>query len=412
MVTETRIYRYAREHYQIILWVLIIIYLINEAFLFSSYQDHQLTTDIINQAGRQRMYSQKIAKLTLYYRSDNFNVVNDLQETIDRWSVTHRSFIDKNSPLSKFYFSNRHIQKNFDDLTVIQHDIEVAVNEMTTNPIANNTRNVEIILEQEVRFLALMDMIVNQMEAEADRIYYKTTVIEIIFGIMILIGLTFMIFFLLVPMIDELKSRESGLTISVSEKEALLSEVHHRVKNHLAIISGIFQLQIMKSEFNKSTFENAVSRVQSIASLHEFLYKDRDYDVIEIDVYINELIRRLAGSYPELGKKIRVNVISDSAFLHMEKAAPFGLLMNELITNSLKHAFKEGDLGQIDMTLSIDESVARFNYEDNGSGFINRSKNNAGIGMQLIYSLTDQLNGELEIGSKPNFSLNLTFDVV
>lgn len=412
MVTETRIYRYASEHYQIILWVLIIIYLINEAFLFSSYQDHQLTTDIINQAGRQRMYSQKIAKLTLYYRSDNFNVVNDLQETIDRWSVTHRSFIDKNSPLSKFYFSNRHIQKNFDDLTVIQHDIEVAVNEMTNNPIANNTRNVEIILEQEVRFLALMDMIVNQMEAEADRIYYKTTVIEIIFGIMILIGLTFMIFFLLVPMIDELKSRESGLTISVSEKEALLSEVHHRVKNHLAIISGIFQLQIMKSEFNKSTFENAVSRVQSIASLHEFLYKDRGYDVIEIDVYINELIRRLAGSYPELGKKIRVNVISDSAFLHMEKAAPFGLLMNELITNSLKHAFKEGDLGQIDMTLSIDESVASFNYEDNGSGFINRSKNNAGIGMQLIYSLTDQLNGELEIGSKPNFSLNLTFDVV
>lgn len=283
---------------------------------------------------------------------------------------------------------------------------------MTNNPIANNTRNVEIILEQEVRFLALMDMIVNQMEAEADRIYYKTTVIEIIFGIMILIGLTFMIFFLLVPMIDELKSRESGLTISVSEKEALLSEVHHRVKNHLAIISGIFQLQIMKSEFNKSTFENAVSRVQSIASLHEFLYKDRGYDVIEIDVYINELIRRLAGSYPELGKKIRVNVISDSAFLHMEKAAPFGLLMNELITNSLKHAFKEGDLGQIDMTLSIDESVASFNYEDNGSGFINRSKNNAGIGMQLIYSLTDQLNGELEIGSKPNFSLNLTFDVV
>lgn len=120
----------------------------------------------------------------------------------------------------------------------------------------------------------------------------------------------------------------------------------------------------------------------------------------------------MAGSYPELGKKIRVNVISDSAFLHMEKAAPFGLLMNELITNSLKHAFKEGDLGQIDMTLSIDESVASFNYEDNGSGFINRSKNNAGIGMQLIYSLTDQLNGELEIGSKPNFSLNLTFDVV
>ena len=413
MASESQIFNYFKQHYQIILWVIIVVFLISEATKFDAYQDHVVSSDIINQAGRQRMYSQKIAKLTLYYQNGDQFAIQDLQETVTRWSITHLSFMDENSPLSKFYFSNPSIQRNFVELTISQNAIETAVNEIVANPQIDHTENIAIVMENEGRFLVLMDEIVNQMETESGQQYYKATITEIFIGISTFVALSMTIFFLLVPTINNLRAKETELSVSINEKKALLAEIHHRVKNNLAIISGMFQLQIMNKNYSRNTFENAVTRVQSIASIHEFLYNEEEVSSVKIDEYVNELIKRLSQSYPELGKQIKVNVIADSILFDIEKAVPFSLLLNELITNSIKHGFRPGDLGAIDIILTLTEhGIVHFKYMDNGRGMAYSPKGESGIGMQLIKALSDQLDTEIEVSYSPSFILSAKFSLI
>jgi two-component sensor histidine kinase len=134
---------------------------------------------------------------------------------------------------------------------------------------------------------------------------------------------------------------------------------------------------------------------------------------IKIDQYVNELIKRLSESYPQLGKRIKVNVISDTILFDMDKAVPFSLLLNELITNSIKHAFREGDLGEIDIILTQDENgIVHFKYMDNGRGKSYAMSDNSGIGMQLIDALSNQLNTELKISYTPSFVLTTSFTLI
>lgn len=377
--------------------------------MFKTYQDNINTADIINQAGRQRMFSQKIAKLTLHYKSGDTFALKELQETVTRWSLAHESFMDENSILSKYYYSSTLIKENFNKLDNCQKAIEYAVNQMVTKPETDHSEYITIVMNNEPRFLALMDTIVNQMETEASQSYYKITMISFTIAALTILGIAIIIFFLMQPIINNLRYNEKLLTASVAEKEALLVETHHRVKNNLAIVSGIIQLQLMKNEFSKKTFENAIDRVQSIASIHEFLYNEKEYSTVKIDQYINELIKKLSDSYPQLGSRIRVHVVADTIEFNTEKAVPFSLLLNELITNSLKHAFKEGDIGQIDIFLTENSHKdVFFKYQDNGRGVFLTKNDNTGIGMQLMEALAQQLNSKLDISFAPSFMLTTT----
>lgn len=398
-----------KQHYQVLICITIIVFLLNEATMFKTYQDNTNTADIINQAGRQRMFSQKIAKLTLHYKSGDTFALKELQETVTRWSLAHESFMDENSSLSRFYCSSKLISDNFKKLDNCQKSIEYAVNQMVTKPEIDHSEYIDIVMKNEPRFLALMDTIVNQMETEASQSYYKITIISFRIAVLTILGIALIIFFLMQPIINSLRYNDKLLTASIAEKEALLVETHHRVKNNLAIVSGIIQLQLMKNEFSKKTFEDAIDRVQSIASIHEFLYNEKEYSTVKIDQYINELIKKLFDSYPQLGSRIRVHVIADTIEFNTEKAVPFSLLLNELITNSLKHAFKEGDIGQIDIILTENSHKdVFFKYQDNGRGVLLTKNDNAGIGMQLMEALTQQLNCKLDISFAPSFMLTTT----
>ncbi len=387
-----------------------IVFILNEASILKSYTENTFIGDVINQAGKQRMYSQKIAKLALLIENGDINTIQELQETLFVFSLTHESFIDENSYLSSFYFSNLNIKYNFDLLTEIKSKIEYAVKQIIENPKSDNKEHINTILSEERKFLVLMDSITNLIESASARSFYTSTVLGLIIGSLSFMGITFIIFIGLVPTINELRLRENNLIRTIHSKESLLAEIHHRIRNNLAVVSGIFQLQLISNEYNSSTFRKAIDRVQSIASIHEFLYHEEKYDSVRVDSYINELIKKLSSSYPQIGSKIQIQLTSDEIYLGVDKVVPFSLLLNELITNSLKHAFDGMNDGIIFMHLVQDKmGMIVFNYQDNGKGIEDHETKHNGIGMQLIDALSCQLAANIDLEFTPSFKISMTF---
>jgi len=388
-------------------------YLINEVALLMVYKGVENEASIINQAGRQRMLSQNIAKLSLLYANGEHSVVNDLRENSQLWGEVHRSFTNSDSELSIYYFESDTIRVLFDELDESQQTIEASVNRILEYPGADYSTELKTILDNESRFLVLMDRIVNQMESESEQKAYWFVISEMILSGASFVALLLTIIFVFIPIIKEMRSKEEVLEINLKEKQSLLAEIHHRVKNNLAVISGILQLQIIKKEFSPFAFSDAVNRVQSIARIHELLYQTEDFSSVKMDDYVTELVDILSQTYPELGSKIEINVNSDSIPFTMEQAVPFALLLNELITNSIKHGFNNGQKGEINIQLALkNQNDVSFIYSDNGKGIEKGVDINRGIGMELIDSLLQQLEGENQISYSPSFNLESSFRLI
>lgn len=213
--------------------------------------------------------------------------------------------------------------------------------------------------------------------------------------------------------ITEAVHRENAIIESLNEKKALLGEIHHRVKNNLAVISGLLQLELMKGEEAKYSLEDAVNRIQSIAAVHEILYNTENFSVIYLDNYLEKLTLNIAKTNPSLISDINLITNIEKVGISINQAVPIGLLLNELITNSLKHAFIENKNGSIFISISnIDDSTVKMNYSDTGVGF-NRMllENGSSLGIKLIHSLMQQLEAEHTIETHTGFSLECMFKV-
>ncbi len=199
------------------------------------------------------------------------------------------------------------------------------------------------------------------------------------------------------------KNFERTIQRSLKEKETLLSEVHHRVKNNLAIISGLLQMQVFNTDDENllAKLKESQSRIQSIAMVHEKLYSSEIFSEIAIDKYINDLLDMIEESLADYGKEIRVKTDMDSILLTVSQAIPCGLLLNEMITNCYKHAFV--DLGEGEINISISEKAGQIllSVADNGVGLPNDfdMDEQSSLGMTIIKTITSQLNGDLDVES-------------
>jgi two-component sensor histidine kinase len=185
---------------------------------------------------------------------------------------------------------------------------------------------------------------------------------------------------------------------SVKDKEVLLSEVHHRVKNNLALVSGLLELEnlFVKDKTVAEVLKNSKNRIKSIAMLHEKLYENKHFDRINIGEYVTDLIRFIELSYMNKTKKISINSEIDPIFMDMEFALPFSLMINELITNSFKHAFVKQESGTITIRISQPLSNICFEYQDDGVGFdIEKALYNDSIGMSLMNAFVRQLDAQI-----------------
>jgi two-component system, sensor histidine kinase PdtaS len=204
-----------------------------------------------------------------------------------------------------------------------------------------------------------------------------------------------------VVMVTDITSRirlETSLAATVREREVLLQEVHHRVKNNLQVISSLMSMQIRQLDDATSiaALRDCQSRVDAISLIHQQLYQASDYARVPFSEYARGVA---AASFhaqhasPELELRLDVADVR----LPIDKAIPCGLILNELITNALKHAFVDGRRGTLEVTLAAEPAAIVLSVADDGVGMPTTIAPARTLGLQLIDQLTQQLDGTLEL---------------
>jgi len=189
----------------------------------------------------------------------------------------------------------------------------------------------------------------------------------------------------------------ASLATSLCEKNILLKEVHHRVKNNLQLILSLIHLQSDASDDSQTFRENMENRIASMAVVHEMLYESDDMRAVDLGSYTARLIALVSNS---MQSSVEVIVDTDSVYCELDTAISFGLLLNELAINAYKHAFKNGRPGTLRVALKQEGEMIRFEVSDDGPGLppgfsISESSS---LGLRLVQALTSQLNGTLSWG--------------
>jgi len=201
-----------------------------------------------------------------------------------------------------------------------------------------------------------------------------------------------------------LASQKQTLETTLDEKEVLLKEIHHRVKNNLQVVSSLLSLQ--QRQLNDPKASQAIQvgrdRVKAMSLIHQNLYQDTNLIGVEADQYIDNLAHSLVNTYKTEDKEIRIKTDVSAIKLDIDTIIPLGLIINELISNSLKYAFKDQASGEISISLKEEGPSLQLNVMDNGIGLPEgfSVENNTSLGYRLIKAFCDKLKATLQVDSK------------
>ena len=213
--------------------------------------------------------------------------------------------------------------------------------------------------------------------------------------------------------ITDRKEAEEQSQKDLKEKEVMLKEIHHRVKNNLQIISSLLSLQASKLQDEQAlaAFEESKNRIYTMALIHEQLYRSFNFSNIQMKDYVQTLTRELIRAYRVFGR-IEITAKVDNTSLGIDKAIPCGLILNELITNSIKYAFPEGSPGRINVSLkTLKDSTHEIKVRDNGVGLSKYIdfENLESLGLHLVKVLTEQLDGTVEMSCDKGMTFLIHF---
>ncbi|MEO9886618.1 MAG: PAS domain S-box protein [Balneola sp.] len=212
--------------------------------------------------------------------------------------------------------------------------------------------------------------------------------------------------------ITDRKRAEEKLKSNLREKEVLLAEIHHRVKNNLAVITGLLELQALNSDNRdaQKVLKDSQMRVNSIALVHELLYQSDDFSQVDIRNYIKDLTRVISNSLERDAMPVQIEFDLDKVELEITQAIPCGLILNEVLTNSYKHAFEDRSDGKIWVSFKKNQDLITYKIYDNGIGFPEEnSTDRRSLGMTLVKTLGKQLNAETTISSNSGASFEFRF---
>ncbi|NYB51251.1 MAG: PAS domain S-box protein [Methanobacteriaceae archaeon] len=197
------------------------------------------------------------------------------------------------------------------------------------------------------------------------------------------------------------RQAEKKIIQSLNEKEVLLREIHHRVKNNMQVISSLLNLQSrsIENESVRDVFKESQNRVRSMSMVHELLYRSPDLASIYFKDYIRNLVNTLFQSYNAHNREIKLKADIEDIKMGIDTAIPLGLIMNELLTNSLNHAFQEGQNGEIKISAKLEGDGYLVTISDNGVGFPDDIDfyQTRSLGLQLVNTLVDQIKGDIKL---------------
>ncbi|HKH33447.1 MAG TPA: histidine kinase dimerization/phosphoacceptor domain -containing protein, partial [Beijerinckiaceae bacterium] len=196
----------------------------------------------------------------------------------------------------------------------------------------------------------------------------------------------------------ELRTR--ALSGALAEREQLLKEVHHRVKNNMQIISSLIRMQ----ERVGTSSEETIRRVQAMALVHDLIYTQGQFAAVDLAAYADRLVETLRAGP---GHGIAFNLDASPVATTLDRAMPFALILSEVVTNAIRHAFKERR-GRIDVTLSQTDGSVRLRVHDDGFGF-NPEVDGRGFGLQLVESLAKQLDASFNFERDQGTTFSMTF---
>jgi len=214
--------------------------------------------------------------------------------------------------------------------------------------------------------------------------------------------------------ITENKSATEAIKRSLAEKETLLREVHHRVKNNLQVVSSLLRLQseTIRDPRTRLAFEDSRNRVSSMALVHEKLYQSRDLASVNLREYVRDLVAHLCRSYAGNSQRIRLLIHVEDVALGADEAIPCGLILNELVSNSLKHAFPGERKGALRVELAkLDAAMVALTVSDDGVGLPAGFgfEHAETLGLQLVKTLTEQLGGTVEVRCEAGTEFRVRF---
>jgi two-component sensor histidine kinase len=209
------------------------------------------------------------------------------------------------------------------------------------------------------------------------------------------------------------KRADEQIKSSLMEKDVLLKEIHHRVKNNMQIISSLLRLQSkeIQDEVTQKIFRVSQNRIRSIALIHETLYQSEDLGRIDFTRYVHKLATHLISIYRPEGQDIELDLKVKNVFLDINKAIPCGLIINELVSNSLKHGFPEGRPGEIHISLESKDGNYKLQVKDTGVGFPEHVDfmETQSLGLQIVNDLVMQLEGKIQLIRKGGTIFRVAF---
>ncbi len=214
--------------------------------------------------------------------------------------------------------------------------------------------------------------------------------------------------------ITKLIEMENHLKKALQEKDMLMKEIHHRVKNNLSVMSSLLNLQsrYIKDETSRDIFKDSQSRANTMALIHKKLYQSEDIQRINMKDYIAELSLDLSSLHMSKNKNIGLVLDVEKIMLDADTAIPLGLIINELLTNSMKHAFSDKEKGTIKVIFrKLEDDELLLEVKDNGKGLPSDFKveNSDSLGLRLVHSLAAQISAQLEIDGDNGTHFSIKF---
>ena len=213
--------------------------------------------------------------------------------------------------------------------------------------------------------------------------------------------------------ISDMVKAEKQIKASLEEKEVLIKEIHHRVKNNLQIISSLISLQASYTSEPEAQkmFQESKNRIRSMALIHEKLYQSDDLVQIDFNEYLQSLVNMLVQFFKKKLSNIELEVNCDNIYFDIDTAISLGLIVNELLSNCFKHAFREGESGKVSIELHSVGNGYQLIVADNGIGFPENLdfRKTDSLGLQIVQTLTIQLKGALELDRNTGTKINIIF---